>query len=71
MSKPKCTDCKHYFITYDPKIPNGCRQYGIKCKAMPTEIVASAGQGDCRGFEPKRKPETKKPGLDLNRNDLW
>ncbi len=71
MSKPKCNDCKHYFITFDAKIPYGCRQYGIKCKDQPSSIVASAGQGECQGFEPKKRLEDKKPVLDLNRKDLW
>jgi hypothetical protein len=69
--KPNCTSCKHFYVTWDPKIPNGCRAYGIQSKDLPSRIVASAGMGDCQGYEAKKKPETKKDGLDLNRKDLW
>ena len=71
MSKPNCTQCKHFYITWDPKIPNGCKQYGIQCKDLPSKIVASAGMGDCNGFEAKKRPEQKNDKLDLNRKDLW
>jgi hypothetical protein len=71
MSRPNCTQCKHFYITWDPKIPNGCKQYGIQCKDLPSKIVAQAGMGDCAGFEAKKRPEQKTDKLDLNRRDLW
>jgi hypothetical protein len=71
MSKPKCSDCKHFYITYDSRIPYGCKQFGFKCKDLPSKIVASAGQGECNGFEAKKKAETKVNGIDLNRKDIW
>ena len=63
--------CKHFYITWDSKIPNGCRQFGIQCKDLPSKVVAQAGQGECNGFEAKKKPESKDVKLDLNRSDLW
>jgi len=71
MSKPNCTQCKHFYITWDPKIPNGCRRFGIQCKDLPSRVVAQAGMGDCTGFEAKKRPEEKTDKLDLNRRDLW
>jgi hypothetical protein len=71
MSKPNCTQCKHFYITWDPKIPNGCKQFGIMCKDLPSKIVAQAGMGECSGFEAKKRPEQKSDKLDLNRRDLW
>lgn len=71
MSKPNCQQCRHFYITWDQKTPNGCRRFGIQCKDSPANIIAQAGLGDCQGFEQKKKPEEKKPGLDLNRRDLW
>ncbi len=70
MSKPSCSECRHFYITWDAKTPNGCRLFGIKCKDSPSKIIASAGQGECKGFEPKKKAEAKS-GLDLTRKDLW
>lgn len=71
MDKPNCSQCRHYYITWDQRTPNGCRRFGIQSKARPSDVVASAGMGDCQGFEAKRKPVEKAKGLDLNRDDLW
>jgi hypothetical protein len=71
MSKPNCVQCKHFYITWNPKIPNGCKKFGIQCQDKPSNIVAAAGMGDCQGFEPKKRPEAKSDALDLNRKDLW
>jgi hypothetical protein len=53
MEKPLCRNCRHYFITYDPQLPYGCRRYGIKSKDAPSKAVESAGAGECQGFESK------------------
>ena len=53
MDKPLCRNCRHYFITFDPQLPYGCRRFHIKSKEQPSVIVASAGMGECQGFEPK------------------
>lgn len=71
MSKPNCSQCRHYYITWKPQTPNGCRRYGIQCNGSPSTIIASAGLGDCQGFEPKKKKEEESKGLDLTRKDLW
>lgn len=71
MSKPNCKECRHFYITWNPQTPNGCRRFGIQCKDRPSQIVAMAGQGECQGFEEKKRPESKKTGLDLKRDDLW
>lgn len=70
MEKPKCQQCRHFYITWDRKTPNGCRRFGIQSRELPSVIVKTAGMGDCQGFEAK---EVKKQtdGLDLNRRDLW
>lgn len=73
MSKPNCTQCKHFYITWNPKTPNGCRRYGIECKDKPSAIVAMAGMGECQGFLEKRRAQKDqaKKDLDLDRDDLW
>ncbi|HXH30248.1 MAG TPA: hypothetical protein VNJ01_05495 [Bacteriovoracaceae bacterium] len=71
MSNPSCSACRHYFITWDAKTPNGCRRFGIKCKDSPSKIISSAGLGECQGFEAKKKAEPKSEGLDLTRKDIW
>ena len=53
---PKCTDCKHYFITFDQRTPKGCRAYGIQSAKLPSIVVKQANGGEeCLGFEPKKK----------------
>lgn len=64
-------NCKHYHITWDQRAPRGCKLYGIKAQAMPSQIVQMAGSGECQGYEAKPKKEEKNKSLDLNRSDLW
>jgi hypothetical protein len=71
MSTPNCSQCRHFYITWNAKTPNGCRRFGIESKDKPSTIVAMAGLGDCQGFEAKKRQEAEKKGLDLNRKDLW
>jgi hypothetical protein len=71
MSNPNCSQCRHFYITWNAKTPNGCRRFGIESKDKPSTIVAMAGLGDCQGFEAKKRQEAEKKGLDLNRKDLW
>ncbi|MGE3610233.1 MAG: uracil-DNA glycosylase [Bacteriovoracaceae bacterium] len=71
MSRPNCQKCKHFYITWNKTTPNGCRRFGIQCKDNPATIIASAGLGDCQGYEEKKKPEERPKGLDLNRKEYW
>jgi hypothetical protein len=68
--KPNCMKCKHYFVTFDPAVPKGCRIYGIKSMAMPSTVIKQANNGmDCIGFAPKadKKEKTK----NLNDDKYW
>jgi hypothetical protein len=71
MQRPNCHQCKHFYITWNQKIPNGCKKFGIQCRELPSAIVKAAGMGDCQGFTPKKSSSEKSEKLDLNRNDLW
>lgn len=73
---PNCTQCKHYFITFDQSAPKGCRIYKIKSTKLPSIIVKQANNGsECIGFEPKpknqdpNKQEEKK--ADFNDKKYW
>lgn len=70
MSKPNCSQCRHFYITWNAKTPNGCRQFGIQAQERPSAVILSAGLGECQGFEEKKKAP-KAESLDLNRRDLW
>lgn len=71
MNGPNCSNCRHFFITWNPQTPNGCRRFGIQCRERPSQIVFMAGQGECQGFEEKIKPNKNQGKLDLNRKDIW
>ncbi|SFG88471.1 hypothetical protein SAMN05660649_03010 [Desulfotomaculum arcticum] len=60
MEKAKnCFKCKHYYITWDARFPNGCRIYGIKTKYnLSTEVIKATGK-ECLCFE--EKPVKRKP----------
>ncbi|MEW6164909.1 MAG: hypothetical protein AB1642_07590 [Pseudomonadota bacterium] len=52
-SRPVCTRCLHYHITYDPRFPYGCRAMGFKSRALPhTEVEAATGMA-CQSFQPR------------------
>lgn len=56
MSEPRrvdCTKCRHYYITWDPNFPRGCRSFGFKSPAMPSLTVLSSSGKPCMSFEPK------------------
>jgi len=72
MAKPNCTQCKHFYVTWDPQKPNGCRQFGIQCKPLPSQIVASAGMGECEGFVAKaKKTQETTDRVDLSDRKYW
>ena len=50
-----CFSCSHFYITYDPPFPYGCRAVGFKSRRMPSqEMLASSGI-DCQYFVEKEK----------------
>ena len=50
-----CFSCSHFYITYDPPFPYGCRAVGFKSRQMPSqEMLASSGI-DCQYFVEKEK----------------
>lgn len=50
-----CRRCTHYYVTWDPTNPMGCRLFGFKSKQMPSEVVKKSSGETCKGFEPKKK----------------
>ncbi len=64
-----CRNCKHFFISFDPKAPNGCRIFNFKSKKMPFIVVSETNKGqECAGFTPKNKLPKRK---NLNDPSLW
>ncbi|TVY09530.1 uracil-DNA glycosylase [Paenibacillus cremeus] len=48
-----CNQCKHFFVTWDPAFPRGCRSYGLKTSGIPSADVQRASGKPCMAFEPK------------------
>ncbi|MFD0670136.1 uracil-DNA glycosylase [Cohnella sp. GCM10027633] len=56
QSRIDCMKCVHYYVTWDPNFPKGCRAFGFKSHAMPSVAVRSSSGRACMSFEPKQKP---------------
>ena len=53
-----CFSCEHFYITYDPRHPYGCRTMGFKSFRMPSVDVYGASGADCTLFIPKDNSKT-------------
>lgn len=55
MKEPtvNCIKCKHFYITWDAKFPNGCRAYGFKSASRPAIMVKKSSGITCLKYEPK------------------
>ena len=62
-AKINCSKCAHFYITWDPKFPRGCRYFGFKSSNMPSVAVyASTGtQCICFAEKPSRDSDIKNP----------
>ena len=45
-----CRGCSHFFVTYEPRNPWGCRQFGFKGKNLPAQIVYQSTGMQCAYF---------------------
>jgi len=53
-----CTQCKHYYITWDKDFPHGCRAMGFKSARPPSVAVRMSADQECAFFTKKIR-ETK------------
>jgi hypothetical protein len=56
MEKPKailCQQCHHYYVTWDPKAPHGCRKLGFKSAALPSAVVFTSSGMRCLHHTPR------------------
>ena len=53
-----CHRCTHYFVTWDPRFPHGCRRMRFKSRMYPCNEVRRTMCGqDCLLFEAKSRPD--------------
>ncbi|MFC4601230.1 uracil-DNA glycosylase [Cohnella hongkongensis] len=48
-----CMKCRHFYVTWDPNFPKGCRSFGFKSHTLPSLAVLSSSGKPCLSFEPK------------------
>lgn len=49
-----CFQCCHFYVTWDPKHPRGCKAYGFKTRELPSAVVMRSSGMECMKFEPKK-----------------
>ncbi|MDY0320648.1 MAG: uracil-DNA glycosylase [Arcobacteraceae bacterium] len=50
-----CQKCIHYFVTWEPSKPHGCKAYGFKSKLIPSTVVKQSSGYECSFYELKSK----------------
>jgi len=53
MKKINCRKCIHYFVTWKPLKPHGCKVYGFEAKQIPSMVVFSSSGLACQSYEEK------------------
>ena len=53
---PNCWQCRHFAVSWDPKMPYQCKLMGFKSRITPSLEVLRADGARCRGFLPKSLP---------------
>ncbi|MDR2946142.1 MAG: uracil-DNA glycosylase [Candidatus Adiutrix sp.] len=54
-----CRQCRHFFITWEPRTPNGCRAMGFKSQVLPSIHVFQNSGVECRMFTPRRPAQDR------------
>ena len=58
-NKPiNCFECRHHFITHEPRRPYGCRRFGFKGPFLPSRTVFQETGTKCAYYTPQEKPMT-------------
>lgn len=52
---PPCLKCVHFFVTFHPSFPRGCRMFGVQTAGMPSQEVFLATGRHCPQFVPNPK----------------
>jgi hypothetical protein len=58
---PNCWECRYLAITWDVRMPYGCKLMGFRSKVVPSLEVLRTDGRFCGGFSPKpAKPQAQK-----------
>nr|WP_289216171.1 uracil-DNA glycosylase [Halobacillus campisalis] len=70
MDRVNCFKCKHFFSTWNPQFPRGCKAYGFKGREMPSQTVLKTTGTPCLQFRPKTTQTEKKKQRSSSRLDI-
>ena len=60
MNNPICNECQHFYITYKPKFPYGCKAFQVISKKLPYLEVKNISVINCALFSKRNKNVTIK-----------
>lgn len=49
-----CLACRHFYITYEPAYPYGCKALGFKSLQYPAVLVFTSSGIHCQAFTAKK-----------------
>ena len=55
MNNTNCNKCQHFYVTYKPKFPYGCKAFGVISKKLPYLEVKRISGTDCALFSKRIK----------------
>ncbi|MBD3768050.1 MAG: uracil-DNA glycosylase [Gammaproteobacteria bacterium] len=58
--KIDCTQCQHYYVTWDVNRPHGCRFFAFKSLSSPALFVFESSGKSCEAFEQKQLAKNKR-----------
>jgi len=56
---PNCWQCRHFAVSWDPKLPYACKLMGFKSRITPALEVLRVDGTPCHGFAPKQAADPK------------
>ena len=68
---PNCWQCRHFGVSWDPKLPYLCRLMGFKSRVTPSVEVFRADGQRCRGFAPKTGTANSASSNSLNSSSTY
>jgi hypothetical protein len=56
-----CFQCRHFYVTWDPDHPKGCRALAFKSKELPGTVVFRSSGMECLQFAKKTERNPSQP----------
>ena len=70
--KTDCSQCQHYYITWETNHPYGCRYFKFKSPQQPSLMVVESSQQGCLAFHAKQQStQNYQNDLSDNRKKGW